>query len=98
MIKLGSVNPLNVFGLRALEHSPPHFSHVTFDLRVSPKQITDWIYENLEGRFWFGDRYQYNEQTNKIHAQNCASFERAAEASYFALMLDQINTPQERLY
>lgn len=90
MIKLGSVNPLNVFGLRQLDYCPPHFSRVPFDLRVGPKQITDWIHENLEGRFWFGDYYHLDENS-KIISQKCAGFERASEASYFALMIDQIN-------
>jgi len=58
MIKHGEPNPLNVFGLRQLDHNPPHFTNVPFELKASNKQITDWIWENLEGRFWFGDHYQ----------------------------------------
>lgn len=91
MLKHGEVNPLNVFGLRQLENCPPHFEKVMFDLRVGAKQITDWIYENLESRFWFGDIY-YPTEGGSITMSACAAFESNAEASYFALMLDQINT------
>ena len=54
MLKHGEVNPLDVFGLRKLDHCPPHFERVIFDLRLSKKDIIDWIYENLEGRFYHG--------------------------------------------
>lgn len=87
---LQEINPLNVFGLRRLEHSPPHFESVVFDLRVSEKEITDWIYEHLSGRFYFGEHYYLDD---KDHVQKCVkvAFETHSEASYFGLFLDQIN-------
>jgi hypothetical protein len=91
MLKHGEVNPLNVFGLREVVNCPPHFEKVQFDLRVSSKQITDWIYENFESRFWFGDVY-YSSESGSVVMSACAAFESAAEASYFALILDQINS------
>jgi hypothetical protein len=91
MIKYGEPNPLNVLGLRRLDHNPPHFTRVAFDLRVDPKTICDWIYENLEGRFWFGDYYQLSED-GKVGFCKAVSFEHAAEASYFGLVLNQINS------
>ena len=91
MIKHGEANPLNVFGLRRLEHSPPHFTRVAFDLRVDPKTIADWIHEHLEGRFWFGDYYQTGTD-GKVGFCKAVSFEIAAEASYFGLVLNQINS------
>jgi hypothetical protein len=97
MIKLGYVNALNVFGLRLLEHNPPHFTKVPFDLRVNSKTVSDWIYQNLEGRFWFGDYYDVD-STGKIFCSKCVSFELAAEASMFALILNQINTPSETYF
>ncbi len=93
MLKYNQPNPLNVFGLRQLEHNPPHFTSVCFDIRVSQKQITDWIWENLQGRFWVGDVYSYSNSEHLI-MQRSVSFEHAAEASYFSLLLDQINTPK----
>lgn len=93
MLKYNQPNPLNVFGLRQLEHNPPHFTTVSFDIRVGQKQITDWIWENLSGRFWVGDVYSLNENGGLMMCR-AASFEHAAEASYFSLLLDQINTPK----
>lgn len=90
MLKYGEVNPLNVFGLRLVEHCPPHFERVTFDIRTSAKQISDWIYENLEGRFWLGDVYDSG-PTGSVSINKCAAFEKHSEASYFSLMLDTIN-------
>lgn len=90
MLKHNEVNPLAVFGLRELEHCPPHFTQVTFDLKTQDKRITDWIWVNLTGRFYYGDWY-YKDSANNVHVQKCAAFETAGEASMFALMLDQIN-------
>jgi hypothetical protein len=89
MLKNGEVNPLNVFGLRRLEHCPPHFARICFDLRVGEKAISDWVWENLEGRFWMGDQY-YKTGSNTV-MQKCVAFEVPSESSYFALFLDQIN-------
>lgn len=89
MLKHGEANPLVVFGLRRLEHCPPHFEKVPFELKCAEKKITDWIWENLEGRFWFGDYYYTDDE--KISMQRAIAFENHSEASYFSLMLDQIN-------
>jgi hypothetical protein len=90
MLKHGEVNPLNVHGLRRIEHCAPHFTTVNFDLRVREKNISDWIYENLEGRFWFGNRY-YQIESGSTTVNHCVGFELPEEASYFLLLLDQIN-------
>jgi hypothetical protein len=86
----GEVNPLEVFGMRRVNHYPPHFSPVAFDLRVNEKHILDWIYTHSASRFYFGDRYFYN-SNGKIEFAKVVAFESAGEASYFALMLDNIN-------
>lgn len=98
MMKLGEINPLNVFNLRKVSHCPPHFTKVYFDtLDVSlmsksiEKTVSDWIFENLEGRYYLGDAYIKNSQ-NKMSLQKCAGFEIEAEASFFSLMLDKILT------
>lgn len=90
MLKHGEVNPLNVFGLRELQHCPPHFEKVYFELRTNIKDIKDWVYENLSGRFWFGEQY-VEIADGKLSIEKCIAFENHAEASYFSLMLDQIN-------
>lgn len=90
MLKYGEVNPLAVFGLRELDHCPPHFIQVPFELKTDEKVISDWIWSNLSGRFWYGDLYSKSpEQTVVLY--KCAAFEIPGEASMFALILDQIN-------
>jgi hypothetical protein len=51
--------------------------------------VTDWIWENFEGRFWFGDLY-YQTENGSIAMTACAAFELPGEASMFSLCLDQI--------
>lgn len=89
MLRDGEANPLSVHGLRELNHCPPHFVKVQFDARCSRKQITDWIWENLSGRFWFGDLY-YPTEGGSVAMTACAAFEISGEASMFSLCLDQI--------
>ena len=91
MLKYGEINPLNVFGLRRLNHCPPHFEKVIFDLKTTEKRIVDWIYENLAGRFWLNEIYSVD-SAGKVEMSKCVAFEERSEASYFALCLDQINT------
>ena len=91
MIRDGTINPLNVHGLRKLDICPPHFTPVTFDIRTSTKHITDWIYEHLEGRFFVGSHYVHDAHTNNYDLMTVVAFENAAEASYFVLNLDQLN-------
>ena len=91
MLSNGEANPLTVHGLRELGHCPPHFVKVHFDIKVSQKTITDWIWENLTGRFWHGDWYSIAE-SGGISMDSCAAFEIPGEASMFSLCLDQIQS------
>jgi hypothetical protein len=79
-----------VFGLRRVEHCPPHFTVIEFDLRTTDKAIADWIYANTDGRFFLGDRYTVDDN-GSITLSKSVAFELPGEASYFALQLDQIN-------
>lgn len=94
MLKHGEINPLNVFGLRQLEHCPPHFHRVVFDMSTNEKRIRDWIYENLEGRFWLGDVFEDAQGSTVMH--KCAAFEEHGESTYFSLLLDTINNWEYR--
>jgi hypothetical protein len=89
MLKHNEVNPLSVFGLRRVEHCPPHFTTFLFDSYVSEKVISDYIYEHLTGRFYLGDCF--NEVDGTKTSQKMAAFELASEASYFSLVLNTIN-------
>lgn len=90
MLKYGEANPLVVFGLRQLDHCPPHFTPVDFKIRVQPKVISDWIWDNLSGRFYYGDHY-YKTESGSVDMDKRVAFEIPGEASMFALILDQIN-------
>jgi hypothetical protein len=89
MLRDGEANPLTVHGLREMDRCPPHFVQVKFELKHSHKQVADWIWENLEGRFWLGDLY-YPSENGSIAMSACAAFELPGEASMFSLCLDQI--------
>jgi hypothetical protein len=94
MLKHNEANPLAVFGLRRVEHCPPHFTKVLFDSYTLEKQITDWIYEHFSGRFYYGDFYKEGE-SGKTGVTRCAAFEEPGEASYFTLILDTIKKSPE---
>ena len=97
MLKHNEPNPLNIHGLRQVNHCPPHFTTVYFDLSVSEKDLTDWLYENLEGRFYSG-QVDIRQESGKYARQQCIAFENASEASYFAIMLATINESTQLLF
>jgi hypothetical protein len=80
-----------------MDYCPPHFTPVKFDLRVAEKQITDWIWENLSGRFYCGDFYEET-SNGSLAGQKMIAFEEQGEASYFALVLDTVNQYPENLF
>lgn len=90
MLKYGEPNPLAVFGLRELDHCPPHFTTLDFELKTTEKNISDWIWSNLSGRFYYSDHYHKNSE-GVLNMCKRVGFEIPGEASMFALMLDQIN-------
>jgi hypothetical protein len=91
MLKYGEINPLAVFGLRQLEHCPPHFTAVDFERRTAnDKVISDWVWTNLAGRFWYGD-YYYKSADGNVQVCKRIAFEIPSEASMFALIIDSIN-------
>jgi len=77
---------------RQLTHCPPHFEIVTFDSYANDKNIVNWIWENLTGRFYFGDYYYLpNSERKNLDLCKVAAFEIHGEASYFAMSLSEIN-------
>lgn len=89
MIELMQINPLNLFDLRIVEHCPPHFFAVDFDCKVQVKRISDWIYEHLHGRYYLGDALLIKQGRQTICKR--AAFEIHSEASYFAMVLPELN-------
>jgi hypothetical protein len=66
---------------------------VHFEPYATEKQITDWLYENLEGRFYVGSIDIARTPGGKPIDRNLlVAFELPAEASYFSLVLPSINT------
>jgi hypothetical protein len=64
-----------------------------FEPYATEKQITDWLYENLEGRFYVGNIDVARTPGGKPIDRNLlVAFELSAEASYFSLILPSINT------
>ena len=94
MLRFKVANPLNVHALRRVDYLPPHFTPFYFDLRVNEKNITDWIWANLSGRFYFGDHVQLQQGTDSARPKTMCkivAFEIGSEASYFGLSIDIIN-------
>ena len=96
MLKHNDVNPLAVFGLRRMEHCPPHFTTIEYNSHATEKVITDWIWEHLDGRFYIGDIYIETPGTS-ITMKKMVGFELAGEASYFSLILDTIDKNSNEL-
>lgn len=92
MLKHGAINKLNVHGLRRVNLLPPYFTVIDIDLRTKEKTITDWIYENLEGRFWLGQLYKRTE-SKKVSMNVAVAFEDPTESTYFLMFLSEINKP-----
>lgn len=97
MLQYGEVNPLAVFGLRRTNILPPHFERFIFDCQSGKeKEIVDWVWEHLQGRFYFNDYFTTAPTgqvvSSKVSMQKVMAFEDPAEASYFGLMLPTINS------
>lgn len=90
MIKYKEPNSLSVLNLRRLDFCPVHFEKITFDIVVNEKTISDWLYENTDGRFFSGQV-----TGDKGTLTWCVGFEIHAECSYFAMQLNQINKSTE---
>ena len=92
MLKHKEPNSLSVLNIRRLDFCPVHFQKMTFDLYTNVKNISDWLYENTDGRFYFG---QIADGKQLVY---CAGFENHSEASYFAIMLPQFNKFGDKMF
>ncbi len=91
MLKDGTPNPLNVHQLREVVHLPPHFEQVIITLSgVTNKQIKDWLYENLQGRFYVGN-IDVVADSGKVDRKQIVGFELHGEATYFSLVLPSLD-------
>ena len=97
MLQYREINPLNVHGLRRVDHCPPHFLQVCFDLKTQEQSISDWIFTQLSGRFYYGDKITLDD-TGKRGMCKVVAFERHSEATYFGLFLDQLNSNEHNIW
>jgi hypothetical protein len=87
MIRFGEPNPLNISNLRRVAtHCPPHFEKVHITNILNEKNVTDWIWENLEGRFFYGNADVISQKSSSGYERvTLVGFEIPSEASMFAL-------------
>lgn len=84
-LKNGKVNELNVLGLRKVNFPARHF-HYTFlpkSLPIFQKSIDNWIYNNLNGRYYIGTSFGL--ENNNFTYQTKIGFEQEKELSFFLL-------------
>lgn len=85
-LKGGSPNPLNYFGLRRVEYSPPHFKY-TYIEKYNPvilKNIDSWIKKNLNNRYYLGQNLALD-NNNTIIYNTKIGFELEKELSFFMI-------------
>jgi hypothetical protein len=79
----GSVNPLNVLGLRKLNWVPEHFSKISVKT-AEIDNMSNWIYNNLNGRYAVARSLKIDDNNKMIETQNLG-FEDPAELTMFSL-------------
>lgn len=87
-LKHGKVNALNVLGLRKVSFPARHFSYTHLN-KTTPafiKQLDEWIYNNLNGRYYIGsDIALANDSNSTVIYVSKVGFENAKELSFFQL-------------
>jgi hypothetical protein len=85
-IKNGKPNPLNFLDLRRVNFPARHFHFTTIPKYVpsSLKKMDEWIYTNLNGRYYIGQGIGLD-HTNSIVYNTKIGFEQEKEMSFFLL-------------
>jgi len=84
------INPLAAARLREVSHIPPHFTISDLSVHIPTEVYRNWIYENLSGRFYLGDRLAESRNHSNIVSIACVAFEDSAENTFFTLSIDSI--------
>jgi hypothetical protein len=79
----GSVNPLNVLGLRKLNWIPEHFTTISVK-STEIDNMSSWIYNNLNSRYAIARSLKIDDNNKMIETQNLG-FEDPAELTMFSL-------------
>lgn len=79
----GTVNPLNVLGLRKLDWVPEHFTKISVKT-TELDNMSNWIYNNLNGRFAIARSLKIDDNNKMVETHNLG-FEDPAELTMFSL-------------
>lgn len=100
MIIHGEVNPLNVLKAREIKYLPPHFSVIKLPVNsyndihtFRSKKIRNWIYKNLQGRFYVEDsttRRFKGQEAKLFPSKIIVAFENSSELSFFNLACPEV--------
>lgn len=80
----GTVNPLNVLGIRKLSFIPQHFAKTYTENLRNIHSIDDWIYTNLNSRYCIKKSHMLD-KNNKITEMCEIGMEDAKELTMFSL-------------
>jgi hypothetical protein len=84
-VKLKDPNPLDVLSKRRVAYCPPHFETTNVNKSYNLENaISEWIIENLKGRFYIGNNVDLD-KSNNVKSVYTIGFENASEMSYFML-------------
>lgn len=90
-IKNGTPNPLNILEIRKANFPARHFFYTKIN-RYNPsllRSIDDWIYNNLNGRYYIGQGIDLSDNT--IVYITKIGFETEKELSFFRLACPFLN-------
>ena len=90
-LKHGKPNPLNLLDLRRVRFPARHFHYTTVN-RFNPNRsmnIDDWIFHNLNGRYYVGQTVILD-NTNTISYATKIGFEEEKELSFFLLSYSEL--------
>jgi hypothetical protein len=82
-LKNGKPNPLNLLGLRRVDFPARHFHYTILDPNKI-QLINDWVFNNLNGRYYLGKKLILD-HTNSIQYALTLGFEEEKELSFFLL-------------
>jgi len=80
----GTINPLNVLGLRKLSHIPPHFAKMTSKNIDKIDVIDSWIYTRLDSRYCVKKSYVLDQDKKMVEVVEIG-IEEPKELSMFSL-------------
>jgi hypothetical protein len=86
----GTINPLNVLGLRRLNYVPEHFARMSIKNHLD--EINSWVYSNLNGRYAINRTLKAGDDNKMIETQEIG-FEDPTELTMFSLACPYLHKP-----